>query len=185
MIPRDKNSIFKCPKCTEKIQVPAVAQHKTAPAHHRKPYGFSFGEELNALICIRNDGLEKKIVSTVKQMGLNAEVVTNTQSALKKFEYHIYHLVIIDDAFDQDKGISGVIDRVNTMDMSLRRRICLVWVTNKFNTNDHMASLHLSVNAILHQDDITHIEPFLSRALLEHKHLYTVYNDSLKSAGKA
>lgn len=184
MIPRDNNSIFKCPKCKGKIKVQAVTQPQKTTAHPQQSHDFSFGEQLNALICISSDNLEAKIESTVKQMGMNAEVVTHTQSALKKLEYHICHLVIIDDAFDQGKGISGVIDRLNTMDMSLRRRICLVWVTNQFNTNDHMASLHFSVNAILHQNDMVHIVPFLSRALMEHKHFYTVYNDSLKSAGK-
>ena len=139
---------------------------------------------MNALICINDDDLGTKVVLAVKQMGLNTESVTSAKEALKKLEYHIYHLVIIDDAFDKNKGMAGIIDRMNTMDMSLRRRICIVWVTNKFNTNDNLASLHFSVNAILHQRDIPHLEPFLSRALLEHKHFYTVYNESLKMAGK-
>jgi len=185
MIPREKNSIFKCPKCKEKIQVPAVKQQKSVMANKRQSFHLSFDEKLNALICLNGDDLEKKVVSAVKQMGLNTESVTNAKEALKKLEYHIYHLVIIDNAFDGNKGMASIIDRMNTMDMSLRRRICIVWVSNKFSTNDNLTSLHFSVNAILHQDDMTDIEPFLSRALLEHKHFYTVYNDSLKLAGKA
>ena len=140
---------------------------------------------MKALICIGSNDLEKKMISAVKQVGLNAEVVANTKEALKRFEYHLYNLVIIDDAFDQNKGIAGIIDRMNTMDMSLRRRICLVWVSNKFNTNDNMAALHSSVNYIIHLEDINHLEAFLSRALMEHKNLYTVYSDSLTLAGKA
>jgi len=140
---------------------------------------------MKALICINDDDLGTKVVLAVKQLGLNTEAVTNTKDALKRLEYHIYNLVIIDDEFDQNKGMAGIIDRMNTMDMSLRRRICLVWVSNKFNTNDNFASLHFSVNSILHKGDIPHLKPFLSSALLEHKHFYTIYNDSLKLAGKA
>ncbi|MBU8911960.1 MAG: hypothetical protein KOO65_11880 [Desulfobacterales bacterium] len=140
---------------------------------------------MNALVCIDGDDLKKKVYSIIKQMGLKVEAVTNTKAALKKLEYHIYHLVIIDDAFDQNKGLSGILDRMNTIDMSLRRRICLVWVSNKFNTSDNMAALHSSVNHIIHQDDIINLKTFLSRALVEHKNFYTVYNDSLKQAGKA
>ena len=139
---------------------------------------------MKALICINDDDLGTKVVLAVKQLGLNTEAVTNTREALKRLEYHVYNLVIIDDEFDQNKGMPGIIDRMNTMDMSLRRRICLVWLSNKFNTNDNLASLHFSVNAILHQRDIPHLQPFLSRALMEHKHFYTVYNESLKMAGK-
>lgn len=140
---------------------------------------------MNALVCIDGDDLKKKVYSIIKQMGFKVEAVTNTKAALKKLEYHIYHLVIIDDAFDQNKGLSGILDRMNTIDMSLRRRICLVWVSNKFNTSDNMAALHSSVNHIIHQDDIINLKTFLSRALVEHKNFYTVYNDSLKQAGKA
>jgi len=139
---------------------------------------------MKALICIGSNDLEKKMISAVKQVGLNAEVVANTKEALKRFEYHLYNLVIIDDAFDQNKGIAGIIDRMNTMDMFLRRRICLVWISNKFKTNDNFASLNFSVNAIFNQGDISHIEPFLSRTLLDHKRFYTVFNESLKIAQK-
>jgi len=183
-IPRDKTSIFKCPKCKGKIDIPAVEHQKTDKINKRQSLPLSFGEQLNALVCISGDELKKKVVSAVKQMGLNTEAVTNTKTALKRLEYHIYHLVIIDDAFDQSKGMAGIIDRMNTMDMSLRRRICLVWITKKFNSNDNLASLHFSVNNILNLDDIPHLELFLSRALQEHKHFYTVYNETLKMARK-
>ena len=183
-IPEDKDTTFKCPKCKEKVLIPAVKQQKLFGEKKRQTFHSSFDEQLNALVCIDSDDLKKKVYSLVKQMGMNAEAVTNTKAALKKFEYYIYHLVIIDDAFDQNKGVSGIIDRMNTIDMSLRRRICLVWVSNKFNTNDNMAALHSSVNYIIHLDDISHLEPFLSRALMEHKNLYTVYSDSLNLAGK-
>ncbi|MBT3388143.1 MAG: hypothetical protein HN417_09435 [Desulfobacula sp.] len=183
-IPKDKTSIFKCPKCKGKIDIPAVEHQKTDEINKRQSFLLSFGERLNALVCISGDELKKKVVSTAKQMGLKTEAVTNTKTALKRLEYHIYHLVIIDDAFDQSKGIAGIIDRMNTMDMSLRRRICLVWVTNKFNTNDNLASLHFSVNSILNNGDTPHLESFLSNSLLEHKHFYTVYNETLKMVGK-
>ena len=184
MIPIDKISIFKCPKCKQKIEVPAVKQQKKASSHQRQPFHLSFDEKLSALICIGSPDLKNNTVSAVKHMGLNIEVVTNFKAALKKLEYHLYHLVIMDDIFDQNKGTAGILDRMNTMDMSLRRRICLVWLSNKFKTNDNLTSLHFSVNAILNPSDISHLEQFLSRTLLEHKHFYTIYNDSMKMAGK-
>jgi len=184
-IPEGKDTTFKCPKCKEKIHIPAVKQQELFGEEKRQVFHSSFDEQLNALVCIDSDDLKKKAYSLVKQMGMNAEAVTSTKVALEKLEYHIYHLLIIDDAFDQNKGVSGIINRMNTIDMSLRRRICLVWVSNKFNTNDNMAALHSSVNYIIHLEDINHLEAFLSRALMEHKNLYTVYSDSLTLAGKA
>jgi len=145
----------------------------------------SFENRQNALVCIDDHGLKKKVYSAVNQMGLNAETVTDTKDALDKMEYHIYHLVIIDEAFEQNIGTLNIIDRMNTIDMSLRRRICLVLISNNFNTNDNMVALHSSVNYIIHLDDIPHLETFLSKVLTDHKNFYSVYNESLKLAGKA
>lgn len=182
---KDKESIFKCPKCKEKIHVPAVKEQTLAGVQKRQSFHRSPEERLNALVCIDDSDLKKKVYSAIKHMGLNVEAVTNTEAALNKMEYHIYHIVIFDDAFGQDEGVLGIIDRMNAIDMSLRRRICLIRISNKFNTNDNMASLHSSVNQIIHQDDIIHLEAFLSRVLKDHKNFYTVYNESLKQAGKA
>jgi len=183
-IPREKASVFTCSKCNEKIQIPALTQVKTVKKDKQQSFPLSFDERLTALVCMGRDELKKKVVSALKRMGLNAEAAANADSALKRVEYHLYPLVMMDDAFDHHKGAARIIDRMNTMDMSLRRRICLVWISDQFKTNDHLAALHSSVNAILHQGDILHLEPFLSRALMEHKQFYTVYNESLKLAGK-
>ena len=183
---KDKETTFRCPKCKEKVQVPGV--NLQIPVSENKSVAGSllFEDRLNALVCIDNDALKEQVSPIILQMGLNSEIVADVKTALNKMDYRIYHLVLIDDAFDQDnKGVSVIIDKLNTMDMSLRRRICLVLLSQKFNTNDNMAALHSSVNSILHRDDIFHLETFLSRVLAEHKNLYTVYNESLKLIGKA
>jgi len=177
-ISRDKESTFKCPKCKEKVHIPAVKPK-------RQVSNISFEDRQNALVCIDDQDLKKTVYSTIKQMKFNLEAVQDTKSAFSKMEYHIYHLVIIDEAFEQNIGISDIIERMNTIDMSLRRRICLVLISNRFNTNDNMMALHSSVNHIIHQDDIIHLESFLAKVLLEHKNFYSVYNESLKLAGKA
>ncbi|WP_457552358.1 hypothetical protein [Desulfobacula sp.] len=139
---------------------------------------------MKAMVCINGDELKKKVVSILKQMGMTVETVPDTKEALKRLAYHIYHLVIFDDSFDQNKGASDIIERMNTIDMSLRRRSCLVRISQKINTNDNLASLHSSVNAIINQNDIARLGPYLSRILRDHKQFYTVYNESLKMAGK-
>ncbi len=176
-IPKDKDLTLACPKCKEKIRIPVVKQQKSAQ--------LSLEDRLNALVCIDDNDVKKKVISIIGQMGLTAEIAVDTKSALNKMEYHIYHLVIIDEIFDRKKGISGMMDRMNTIDMSLRRRICLVLISDKFTTNDNMAALHASVNSVIHREDIIHLETFLSGVLADHKNFYTVYNDSLKLSGKA
>jgi predicted Zn finger-like uncharacterized protein len=186
-IPKNKESIFKCPKCKEKVSVsaPDMEQNNFAEENKSQSQPRSFEDRRNALVCIGDDDLKQKIYSTIDQMGFSADTVNNTKAALKKMDYHIYHLVIMDETFDKNKGITGLIDTINSIDMYLRRRMCLVLVSDQFKTNDDMAALHASVNKVIQLDDINHLDTFLSKALVEHKNFYTVYNESLKLAGRA
>ncbi|MDA3915909.1 MAG: hypothetical protein PF690_02940 [Deltaproteobacteria bacterium] len=174
-ISKDKDSKFKCPKCKEQIKIPVVKPVK-------QNFNFPLDKELNtlALVCVSSGDLQKKIYSVVSSIGFDAKGVTTTKEALKELEYHIYPLVIIDEAFDQNRGVEGIIAKLNTIDMSLRRKICLVLISKKFNSNDHMSALHTSVNSIVGINDIEHLTNFLSNIFTEHKNFYTIYNASLK-----
>ncbi|MDA8135067.1 MAG: zinc-ribbon domain-containing protein [Desulfobacteraceae bacterium] len=186
-LPKDKESTVACPKCRERIQVPAAP--KSQPPVDEKKNSFyqrRFEDRLNALVCVDRAELKSKINSALDQMGLNAEAAVDMRGAFNKMEYNAYQLLIMEDDFDpENKGATGIIERMSAIDMSLRRKICIVLISRKFNTNDNMAALHSSVNNIIHQDDTHHMEAFLSKAVAEHKNLYSIYNESLKLVGKA
>lgn len=184
-IPKDKESIVSCPKCKEKIAIHADKSLKQTDENKKHVPRLSFEDRLNALVCVGDMDLQKKAFQSLKQMGFDVKVVDDSKTALIKMGYHIYHLVILDETFDQNQGMVKIINKMNTIDMSLRRRICLVLLSSKFQTNDNMATLNTSVNNILHTGDISHIESFLIKAISDHKNLYMVYNDSLKLSGKA
>lgn len=183
-IPRGKGVAVKCPKCEERIKISPVSRKKPAERKQGQSVRFPFEERRNALVLIDDDDLNKKVYSIIEQMGFQTETEINTKAAVTKMEYHVYHLVIVDDTFDQDKGLSIILKKMNAMDMSLRRNICLVWISNKYNTNDGMAALHSSVNSIIHIDDVMHLEAVLSKCMKEHTNFYTVYNNSLKQMGR-
>ncbi len=186
-LPKDKESTVVCPKCREKIQIPAAP--KSHPPEEEKKNSFyqrRFEDPLNTLVCVDRSELKPKINSVLDLMGLNAEAAVDMRGAFNRMEYNAYQLLILEDDFDpENKGATGIIERMSAIDMSLRRKICIVLISRKFNTNDNMAALHSSVNNIIHQDDIHHMEAFLSKALAEHKNLYSIYNESLKLVGKA
>ena len=178
-VPKDKDSNFKCPKCKEQINIPAVNLEK-------QNFDFSFENKLNelALVCIGDNDLKKKACSIVNDIGLDAQAVETSQEALKKLEYNLYPLVIIDEVFNKQSGSDSIIDKLNVIDMSLRRKICLVLISQQHNTNDNMSALHTSLNSVIHVDDTAHLASFLSKVLTEHKNFYTVYNASLKLTGR-
>ncbi len=177
-IPKDKELIVSCPKCRGKIAIPVAKQSKPN-------LDLSKGGNFNglALVCIGDNNLQKSVHSIVQRMGFETEVETTTGKALKKLEYHIYSPIIVDDAFDNNMGAAGIVEKLNSMDMSFRRQICLVVISSRFKTNDHMSALHSSVNSIINRGNAEHLEKFLPGIIKEHKEFYTVYNASLKLIG--
>lgn len=180
-----KEAVFKCPKCKEKITVPPVNRKAPSSLDVKDIAKKAFDDRENAMICIDDPANKKKAFSMLSQMGFNAETVIDVKDALDRMEYHIYHLIILDEDFDEKKGAQQILRRMNSIDTSLRRQICLVLISSRFNSNDSMAALHSSVNNIIHSDDISYLDSFLSQIIMDHKNFYTVYNDSLKQTGRA
>ncbi len=178
-VPQNRDSTFKCPKCKEKIKISAMKPEE-------QDLNLSLENKLNALalVCIGDNDLQKKVHSVVKNIGFNAKVVDTSKEALKKLEYHIYPLILLDEAFDQNRGVTRILDKLNAIDMSLRRKICLVLMSRQFNTNDNMSALHTSVNCIINVDDEAYLTNFLPKVLKDHKNLYTIYNASMNLTGQ-
>lgn len=181
---KDKDSVFKCPKCKEKVIVPLLKKPAAAPEKKAPQAGFSFAQKQNALICIDDPAARKSAFAVVNSMEFNAEMVMDVKDAMERMEYHIYHLVILDERFDESSGAADLLAWMNEMDMSLRRRICLVLISDNFNSNDGMSALHTSVNDVVNREDIAHLNSFLTQILQEHANFYHVFNQSLKQAGK-
>ena len=192
-IPKDKDSSFKCPKCREKVQVLASQldlsgkESKKNEDVKRESMGSGVlsaqGRE-QALICMDDSPGKAQVAAVVQGLGFHVETPVSISEAFIKMAYHIYPLVLVDESFDRNKGFKAMSNHMNELDMSLRRRICLIFFSDRLPTGDPMSALHSSVNYIV-GSDMDHLEDILSTALTEHKNFYTVYNDSMKAAGKA
>lgn len=178
-IPKDRATKVKCPKCKGAIPIPASSSAgPAAGAVEESQPGTS------ALICIGQDQLQHQVQTLVKDAGFNISAAPSAKGALKKLEYHIFPLVVVDDTFDNNSGFDRLIKKFNTIDTSLRRKMCLVYINEKIATGDDMSALRFSVNAVVNRDDMGRFDTILNQVVNNHKDLYTVYNESLKSAGR-
>jgi predicted Zn finger-like uncharacterized protein len=193
-IPRDKDSSFKCPKCQEKVQVLVSQLNLSVPGSQKNedPKKESMGAGSSpvqgreqALVCMDDSPARDKLVAAVEGLWFHAEATGSTSAALKKMAYQSYPLVLLSESFDQNKGFKAMATHMNELDMSLRRRICLVLFSDRLPTGDPMSALHSSVNYIVGSDSLNHVEAILTAALTEHQTFYTVYNESMRAAGKA
>mgnify|MGYP002640887539 CR=1 FL=1 len=138
-----------------------------------------------ALVCMDDSQRRAALLAAVEALGFYVDATGSTSAALKKMAYHVYPLVLLDEAFDQNKGFKAMSTHMNELDMSLRRRICLVLFSERLPTGDPMSALHSSVNYIVGSDSLDHVSEILSGALTEHQNFYRVYKDSMRAAGKA
>lgn len=132
--------------------------------------------------------LKAEITAAAQRAGFEPLSTGTTAEAFKKLEYHIFPLIFLGEGFDGEKGLGRMARHMNDLDMSLRRRSCLILISSRFQTGDNMAALHASVNSIIGAETAGQpggIDPVLADALAEHDALYTVFNASMKAAGKA
>lgn len=181
-IDKNRDTKITCPKCGDKIIITAKNEGLSG---QKKPIRFALDDRMNAIICIGDAGLQKSTHAALKQMGYDIDVANDADTALGNMEYHVYPLIIMDETFDQNLGMARIIEKINDMDMLIRRRTCLVLFSSRYQTNDNMSALHTSVNNILNIKDVAYLENFLVRAVTDHANLYKIFNETLKMTGKA
>ena len=187
-LPKNKDAVFTCPKCKEKIQISSaktVTGEKSADRGGQVMSGpaFSLQSQERALVLVSEGPFQKPALSAVRQLGYGVETAVDQMDAAKKIAYHVYPLVVLEQGFD--RGPENILAHMNTLDMPIRRMICLVLMGQRFKTGDPMAALHVSANYVAGPDSLGHLPAVLSAAVKVHKDFYRVYMDAMKTAGKA
>ena len=186
-IPKDRDSSFLCPRCRESIQIKASQSSGSDSGQPSVQAGeFGRGSQAQALVCMPNTDARTRVMDGLAKAGLGAESPESPSKALAKFQYHIYPLVLVDKVFDANMEMMRY---MNDLDMSLRRRICLVRLGEESSTGDAMAALHGSCNFYINTRDLDLddgiLDDTLATAITDHQNFYTIYNDSMRAAGKA
>lgn len=186
-IPKDRDSSFKCPKCRKPVQIKASHSSVSGSGQPSVPAGgLGQGSQAQALVCLPDSDARARAMDVLARAGLGAESPESSSQALAKLQYHIYPLVLVDKVFDANMEMMR---HMNDLDMSLRRKICLVCLGVDFSTGDAMAALHGSCNFYINTRDLNRDDGFLddilATAITDHQNFYTIYNDSMRAAGKA
>jgi hypothetical protein len=99
--------------------------------------------------------------------------------------YH-FDMVILSDGFDgRSLEKSPILSHLNRLGMSVRRRIFLALVGEKFKSMDNMMSFAMSANAVFSTKDLDRLGLMLRKAVSENEKLYKVFMDTLAQLGRA
>lgn len=192
-IPAGKSIRAACPKCKNKLTIPAAA---TAPAEgtdaksgedaydaSEKPFDFVEEDALTALICEPDPAIRDKVGSVLELMEYHLTTVSSTRETLKKMRYHNYNVVVVNESFDtSNPETNGVLLFLERLPMATRRELFVCLISSRYRTMDHMLALNKSVNMILNVKNINDFGKIISTAITENDIFYRAYKETAKRA---
>jgi predicted Zn finger-like uncharacterized protein len=181
-----------CPKCKGKIKVDTKKSDKDIVSSEieeleQDSSPLEFFEEGTRLALVLNgdDKQVNDISSILEELSYKSIVAPSIQDAMGKLRLHHFDLIILSDGFDgQNLEGSPVTHYLNHLSMSVRRKIFLVLLSDKFNTMDNMMAFMLSANLIINPADLSKLRLILNKAIPDHEKFYKIFMDTLKEAGK-
>jgi predicted Zn finger-like uncharacterized protein len=143
------------------------------------------GVEL-ALLLSNHPNKSQKMKAAIEELGFKCVVSDNTREALGKMRLNHFALVIVPDGFDGvDLNQSPIVNFLDHLGMSVRRRIFLALIGEKFRTMDHMVAFAMSANLVINPKDLDRLGVVLKRAIGENERFYRVFMEIMQEVGKA
>ncbi len=185
-----------CPRCKGKIRIDPRGSNKNLAPEKVREVGLKYEEDTGplglfkegtrlALVLDGDEGNVAEISSALEEFSYKPVLPTSIGEAMSKLRLHHFDLIIISDGFDgQDLANSPITHYLNHLSMSIRRKIFLVLLSDKFKTMDNMIAFARSANIIVNPDDLSNLPLLLKRGISDNEKLYKVFTDTLKEAGK-
>jgi hypothetical protein len=208
-VPKNHPVRITCPKCETKMTLhpnrPATRESASSESEERTPpakqakggydyadysdddalHFFEEGTKLSLVLTSNGDSSEK-IKGAVELMGYKFIPAPSTRDAIGKLRFHHFDLIVLSDGFDgQPVDHSPILNYLNNLSMSVRRKIFLALLSDDYKTMDNMMALAMSANIVVSTKDLDKLHPILKKAISENERFYKVFTDMLVETGKA
>ena len=214
-VPKDRVLKLNCPKCKGKISLGGEAPEQPPKANEtgevplkmmdpaagkktpEESYGYEdfttdealdfFEEGIKLALIMPNSSMnEDHLRAGLELIGYKCVSTPNTRDAIGKLRFHHFDLIVLGDGFDnQTLDHSVIVNYLNRLPMSVRRRIFLVLISENFKTMDNMMAFAISANVVINSKDIEKLHLILKKAVSENERFYKVFMDTLVETGKA
>jgi len=127
----------------------------------------------------------KEISSVLEELSYKTVVPVSIKEAMSKILFHHFDLIMLSDGFDGlPLADCPVINYLNHLSMSVRRRIFLVLLSRKFKTMDLMKAFGMSANMVVNPNDLSNLSLILKKGISDNEKFYKVFLDTLIETGK-
>lgn len=185
-----------CPKCKGKIRIEPSAGSVAPTKEAFEEAGIEYEDDTSPLeffeegtkLALVLDGDEANVMEitpALEEMSYKPILPTSINEAVSRLRLYHFDLIFLSDGFDgQDLDRSPITHYLNHLSMSIRRKIFLVLVSEKFKTMDNMMAFTLSANLVINPTDLSKLRLILNKAIPDHEKFYKIFIDSLKETGK-
>lgn len=146
-----------------------------------------FFEEGTKLVLVLENSPEhrEKIKKEVEALGYTYVASPDTRDATGKMRFYHFDLIVLSDGYDgQQLERSPVLNYLNRTSMSVRRRIFVALLGDRFKTMDNMMSFALSANVVVNKKDLERLGSVLKKAISDNEKFFKVLNDELAELGR-
>jgi response regulator RpfG family c-di-GMP phosphodiesterase len=150
-----------------------------------RPFGYQDTNNETAMICEHDPVIRQKISDALKSLDYNVIEPMTFKEVLKYSNFHTFNVIVVNENFDTGIGeINNVLNYLEHLSMSTRRKIFVVLISETFATMDYMHAYNKSVNLIINKDEITEIGLILKKEIEENEYFYHVFKEFHRKYGK-
>jgi hypothetical protein len=191
-LPPDQVASITCPKCKGKIKIDTRKSAKKIASDEIEeteqpsiPLEF-FEEGTKLALVLKGDEMQVDTINRVLEaLSYKPIQAPSIREAIGKLRLYRFDLIILSDAFDgQPIESSPVMNYLNHLSMSVRRKIFLMLLSERFKTIDNLMAFTLSADLVVNPADLSKLNLILSKAIPDHEKFYKVFIDALKDTGK-
>ena len=144
-----------------------------------------FDEDTKPALILVGDDIGQKARGSIEELGYRYISAPNTREALGKMRFNHYDMVLLSDGFDgQELENSPIMNYLNHISMSSRRRIFLALIGENLKTMDDMKAYALSANMVINSKDLDKLTSILKKGISDYEKFYKVFMDTLIEVGK-
>jgi CheY-like chemotaxis protein len=205
-LPQDQQAFISCPRCDHRQAVDIHPSKKDGSLHAAgkdpdsageardgERYAASdslvdFSEDWKKLALVMENDVQQvdRLRKTVEALGYRYVSAENIPTAINKMRHNHFDLILLFDRFDGvDLTQSPILEYLNSIPLSVRRRIFLALIGDGFKTMDHMTAFVMSANMVIAGKDLERLLAILQHGIADNDFFYKAFRETLAETGKA
>jgi hypothetical protein len=150
-----------------------------------RPFDFVMEGDATALVCEPDPTTREKISGSIKELGYKITTPVSAKDALKAMRFHLFDVVVLNELFDTvNPEANAVLQYLENMNMTTRRRIFVALVGEKCRTMDNMAAFNRSVNIVINLKSIEDMGKIIKKGVADNRAFYHIFQETLQKMGK-